>query len=88
VGLEVPPSIRELQGASEASAVAAGFEPEPRAFAPHLTLARWRERAPRPGLPPVDLGRTALQELVLFQSELRRGGAVYTPLARFPLGAA
>jgi 2'-5' RNA ligase len=88
LGLEVPDSVRELQRACEAAAVAAGFAPEPRGFAAHLTLARWRERGPRPVLPAVELGVAALRELVIYRSDLRPGGAVYTPLARFPLGAA
>ena len=57
-------------------------------FKPHLTLGRWRERDRRPELPRVDLGSRAWTTLVLFRSELRAEGALYTPLARFPLGAA
>ena len=57
-----------------------------RPFRPHLTLGRWRDRAPHPELPAVDLGTTRLETLVLFESDLRPGGAVYTPLARFALG--
>ncbi len=87
LGIEVPGSILELQGACERAARSLGFGPEDRAFRAHLTLARWRERAIRPELPPVELGPTRLDTLVLFRSELLRDGAVYTPLARFPLGA-
>jgi 2'-5' RNA ligase len=86
LGLEVPLSVLELQRACERAARAAGFEKEERPFRAHLTLGRWRERAARPDLPPADLGTTRLEELVLFRSDLRSGGAVYTPLARFPLG--
>lgn len=86
VGLVLPASVLELQRACEAGAAAAGFPRETRAFAAHLTLARWRDRTPRPTLPAVELGAAALRELALMRSELRRGGAVYTPVARFPLG--
>lgn len=86
LGLEVPPSIRELQEACERAAVQAGFAPERRGFRPHLTIARWSGTRHRPHLRPVDLGATRLERLVLFRSELRRAGAVYTPLAAFPLG--
>ncbi len=85
LGIEVPPDVLALQEACERAARRAGFEPEPRGFRAHLTLGRWRERAPRPELPPVDLGTTRLDTLVLFRSELRRDGAVYTPVLRFPL---
>ena len=86
LGLDVPRSILDLQHACERAARAAGFEKEERPFRAHLTLGRWRERAARPELPPADLGVTRLDTLVLFRSDLRPGGAVYTPLAQFPLG--
>jgi 2'-5' RNA ligase len=87
LGLELPPEVLSLQAACEAAAVAAGFPAETRPFRSHLTLARFRERVARPSLPSVDLDRARLHTLVLFRSELRRGGAIYTPISRFPLGA-
>ena len=86
LGLDVPPTIFDLQRACERAARAAGFEREPRPFRAHLTLGRWRDRAPHPDLPGADLGATRLDTLVLFESDLRPDGAVYTPLARFALG--
>lgn len=86
LGLELPEPMIALQAACEAAAVEAGFPAEPRPFHPHLTLGRWRDRVPRPELPPVDLGVAVLEALVLFRSELRPDGAVYTPLERFALG--
>ena len=86
LGLDLPPEVLELQSACERAARAAGFAPEARAFRPHLTLGRWRDRAARPVLPPADLGSTRLESLVLLRSELRPDGAVYTDLARFSLG--
>jgi 2'-5' RNA ligase len=88
LGLEVPRAAAALQAACERAAVAAGFEPETRAFHPHLTLGRWGDRARRPPLPDVDLGSAHVGELVLYRSELRPSGSVYTPLAVFPLGGA
>ena len=85
LGLELAPPVLELQRACEAAAVAAGYEAEGRGFRSHLTLGRWRERAARPVLEPVEIGATRLAKLVLFRSELRRRGAVYTPLVEFPL---
>jgi 2'-5' RNA ligase len=81
----LPAPLLDLQKACERLAVSAGFQPETRSFRSHLTLGRWRERVRRPELPELDLGTASLDTLVLFRSELRRDGAVYTPLARFPL---
>jgi 2'-5' RNA ligase len=86
LGIELPEPVLVLQRACERAACAAGFEPEPRQFRAHLTLGRWRERARVPQLPEVDLGEVRLDTLVLFRSELHPDGAVYSPLARFPLG--
>jgi 2'-5' RNA ligase len=86
LGLEMPAAGAALQAACEEAAVAAGMEPEPRAFHPHLTLGRWRDRARRPALPDVDLGRAPASELVLYRSDIRPSGSIYTPLAVFPLG--
>jgi 2'-5' RNA ligase len=87
LGIEVPPDILALQQECEAAATAAGFPPEPRPFRPHLTLGRWSAPPPRPRLPPADLGVARLARLVLFRSEMRRAGSIYTPLAAFDLGA-
>lgn len=86
LGLALDARALGLQQACERAAVDAGFAAEGRAFRPHLTLGRWRDRAPRPSLPDVDLGETVLDRLVLFRSDLRPTGAVYTPLGVFPLG--
>lgn len=85
LGIEVPPSVLRLQQACERAAVAAGFEPETRPFAPHFTLGRWRDPAPRPTLPEADLGRTRLDTLVLYRSQPGSAGSVYTPLETFAL---
>jgi 2'-5' RNA ligase len=88
LGVELPASVLELQRACERAARDAGFEAEERAFAPHLTLGRFRERVARPRLEPVDLGPTRIETLVLFRSVTQRDGAVYTPLLRVGLGGA
>lgn len=86
IGMELNASALELQRACERAARAAGFEREVRPFRAHLTLGRWRDRAPRPSLPEADLGGTRVDSLVLFESQLRADGARYTPLERFALG--
>jgi 2'-5' RNA ligase len=77
------------EGAEEASGLAAlvdaacraaGLPGEQRAFTPHLTLARARDRdgSPLPELSPApQLDPWRADELVLYQSHLGRGGAVY-----------
>jgi 2'-5' RNA ligase len=86
LGMGLESGALVLQQACERAAIDAGFAPEGRAFRPHLTLGRWRDRAPRPTLPDVDLGEAVLDRLVLFRSDLRPTGAVYTPLGVYPLG--
>jgi 2'-5' RNA ligase len=88
MGLVLPPSVHVLQARCEQAAVAAGLEPEPRVFHPHLTLGRWKDRARRPALPDVDLGSARVDRLVLYRSDLRSAGSVYTPIADLPLGGA
>jgi RNA 2',3'-cyclic 3'-phosphodiesterase len=85
VGLSLPPALLELQRACERAARAAGLQAETRPFTAHLTLGRWRERAPRPTLAPQALGKAELARLVLYRSELRMTGAVHTPLQAFEL---
>ena len=86
LGIDLPESVLALQAACEAAAVEAGFEAEDRPFRSHLTLGRWREPASRPRLAELELGPARLDRLVLYRSDLRSTGAVYTPLASFPLG--
>ena len=79
-----------LAAVVESECAAAGIESEARPFAPHLTLARARERdgAALPDLPPMPgLEPWTAKELVLFQSHLSPRGARYEPLAGVRLGA-
>lgn len=85
LGVSLPPALLALQARCEEEAVAAGFARETRPFRSHLTLGRWRDRAPRPELPAALLGPLPMESLVLMRSELRPPGAVYTPLATLPL---
>ncbi len=86
LGFEVAEPVLALQASCEAAAVAAGFEGETRAFRPHLTLGRWRDRSSPPSLPEVDLGETILDTLTLFRSDLHPAGARHAPVASFRLG--
>ena len=83
--------VAALAAKVERACVAAGLEPEHRAFHPHITLARWRgrrthelERAlARNG----DLSSEpfAVPGFTLFESHLSRHGAHYEPVAEYPL---
>ena len=65
-----------------------GFAAERRAFAPHLTVGRWREfNGSSKELGDEikkwqghDFGRSNVDEVILFQSVLKPEGAVYRPL--------
>jgi 2'-5' RNA ligase len=90
IGLEDPAGrlgaiAKDLDGR-----LAKDFEPEPRAFTPHLTVARFE--------PPVrledDLGEIGVESrpfgvewLVVYRSHLQRPAPVYEAIATFPLGA-
>lgn len=67
-----------------------GWQPERRAFRPHLTVARMREGAgPRDRqLPPTPQLAFAGESLTLYRSHLARDGATYEPLARAELAGA
>ena len=84
LGLELPPTLLALQASCEHAARAAGFAAEDRPFRPHLTLGRWRDRAPRPRLPAVEPMATRIERVTLFRSDLRPAGAVHTPPSGTP----
>lgn len=82
-------AIAPLAELLEAESVRAGLEAEGRRYHAHLTLARARARegAALPALPePPSLAPWRAEELVLFRSQLGRGGSVYAPLREIRLG--
>jgi RNA 2',3'-cyclic 3'-phosphodiesterase len=85
--------LAKIAQAAEAALAPLGFPREAREFKPHLTIGRWREGA-RGGdalrgelerWRHHDFGASPVDDAVLFQSVLKRGGAEYTPLKIFPL---
>ncbi len=84
-----------LAGALEAALQVHGFQPEPRPFQPHLTLARIKEGSRRlgPALERIGplaqsgtLGTLTVGSLSLMKSDLHPSGAVYTRLYEAKLG--
>lgn len=83
--------IIDLQRGLEESAEKFGFAREKRKFSPHLTLGRIRSSkgikefiTELDRLDPQPLEFMA-SEVVLFRSELKPTGAIYTPLKKIPL---
>jgi len=86
------PGLEALAADTDRATSALGIESEKRAFSPHLTLARIKERLELQPLreaiaamPSHDFGRFQARGFFLYQSQLRPTGSVYTKLAEFPL---
>lgn len=84
LGITVPPQLQALQQEVEALAVHAGFEPEARAFSPHLTLARGVRYAvsfdTAAGHWPLKPLRERIDRVALFHSTRTEAGLAYVPL--------
>lgn len=71
--------------------VRAGVPPEPRAYHPHITLARInRDTGPLDGFVAAHGGLSsapfAVDDFCLYESQLGAGGSIYTIVERYPLG--
>lgn len=97
VGVQEPTSaLSRLQGAIEGACAELGFQRERRAFHPHLTLGRLRDRVPAQERRAIgeliqraeaaSLGAGAAKGISLIRSDLRPTGAVYTTLREIELG--
>jgi len=80
--------LSELASKVERALEPLGFEPEKRDFKPHLTIGRWRQ-FDRPSRElgeelerwkGHEFGESTVAEVIFFQSELKREGAIYHPL--------
>jgi 2'-5' RNA ligase len=85
--------FKELSETVETALMPLDFPPEEREFAPHLTLGRVRSlRGWERVLAVVkeheqtNFGESRVEQVTLYQSELRPDGAVYSPLGSIPLG--
>jgi 2'-5' RNA ligase len=89
LALEPEAALAALAERIESAVVRCGLRPEKRRFRAHVTLGRLRnQKLPELGLPAFGPGSLAVNEVVLFQSDLGRDGSRYTPLAHLPLAAA
>jgi RNA 2',3'-cyclic 3'-phosphodiesterase len=86
------PGLDLLAADTDRATTGLGIESETRAFSPHLTLARIKERpnlqplhAAIAALPSVDFGHCEARSFFLYRSELHPTGSIYTKLAEFPL---
>ncbi len=83
-----------LQKEVEAELAKIGFEPEGRDFRPHLTLGRVSSSRGRQELiqrmekyRTEEFGGFRVERVILFRSELRPTGPIYTPLREVRLGS-
>lgn len=93
-GIERSEALQFLHDKIDRAAVAAGLGPDDRKFRPHVTLARLKgdAKADRVGRWLEDnalfqAGPIRVGQFVLFRSHLGSDGAVYEPLAEYPLAA-
>jgi 2'-5' RNA ligase len=94
---ETSGALLALRNAVEEHIAPQGYPTEDRAFSPHLTVGRVRREARRAdvqklgelvaGTPSSEESqRWQVTSVSLIRSELKPGGAVYTPLVHAPLG--
>jgi len=81
--------LAALHGQLDGALARLGVGPETRAFAPHLTLGRVKDRRGAEALRPLleagaaeQFGTQRVEEIVLFRSVLSPGGSTYTALHR------
>ena len=88
--VKAPAALADLALDTDEAVARLGVPPETRAFAPHLTLARIKERVPLEGVRRAvagiesdDFGEFTADRFSLYLSDRRPSGAVYTKLAAF-----
>ena len=95
IGLDAPLAMMALLHSVEAVTARLGFPPEGRPFSPHLTIGRVGQnvsgtdiqhiRTALEGTTIGSLGTVLVEAVHIFKSDLKAGGAVYTPLYRLPM---
>jgi 2'-5' RNA ligase len=85
-------NLSELQKRLETETERIGFERERRAFKPHLTIARLKEPGKSRSLTDLHLKTEfpfinfSVSEIVVYKSDLRPSGSIYTPLSKISIG--
>jgi 2'-5' RNA ligase len=86
-------ALTSLQKQIEAQLEKMGFQPEDRSFHPHLTLGRMRSSQGKGDLvgriekhKEEEFGDLQVERVVLFKSDLKPSGPIYTPLGEVKLG--
>ena len=95
VGVQPSPSLIALHDQTEQALISCGFEPEARAYSPHITLARKKGRGQSrdfeqlqkivPKHATVKLASFVAEEFLLYQSFTESTGSRYEVRERFPL---
>ncbi|MHC4886942.1 MAG: RNA 2',3'-cyclic phosphodiesterase [Planctomycetota bacterium] len=85
-------SACRLESTLQSSLATLDFSPEKRRYTPHITLGRVKQPGHARGVereledaPTIQFGCMDVAEMVLYMSELGRGGAEYTPIYRAAL---
>ena len=90
-GVQPKGPVAALAAKVERACVAAGLEPERRAFHAHVTLARWNRRDASAAQAFLERNRAlasepfAVDRFILYESRLSRHGAHYEEVADYPL---
>lgn len=95
ITVDLTTSLTALHDEIEQALLPCGFEPEARAFSPHITLARRKGRGPSPDfarlqkavrwVPSASLPSFQAREFLLYQSFTHPAGSRYEVRERFPL---
>lgn len=93
LGIHAPPSLQQLHSAIGDALRSTGFTPEKRPYHPHLTLARFKQKAPNKAEmdrylehhTQIEVAPFVIQHFTLYESKLERSGARYTARKRYPL---
>lgn len=91
LGLEIGSILQEIYNETKEMIQAAGFEPENRAFKPHLTIGRVKKFSNTHNLASVISSRESLNEIVIadkivfYESILMPAGPVYKPIEKYDL---
>ncbi|MEO8546856.1 MAG: RNA 2',3'-cyclic phosphodiesterase [Sphingomicrobium sp.] len=90
-GVQPKEPVVTLAAKAERACVAAGLEPERRAFHPHITLARWKRHSAAAAEAFLDRNRAlasppfGVDRFILYESHLSRHGPHYEAVADYPL---